>query len=123
MVEGVALELLCRLLFTEGSNPSLSVPSPNLRTLLTAMYQIRMDTIIPTVKPFFDIDSLLLIVIAVVRKILERVAKKNSPDPFMIPEWERRKIQIKSLILYLKLIYFGEKEGKIIRNLIPCCFS
>ena len=25
MVEGVALELLCRLLFTEGSNPSLSV--------------------------------------------------------------------------------------------------
>lgn len=27
MVQGVALELLCRLLFTEGSNPSLSVPS------------------------------------------------------------------------------------------------
>ena len=25
MVEGVALEMLCRLLFTEGSNPSLSV--------------------------------------------------------------------------------------------------
>ena len=26
VVQGVALELLCRLLFTEGSNPSLSVP-------------------------------------------------------------------------------------------------
>nr|UDP58159.1 ribosomal protein S16 [Urtica fissa] len=25
-VQGVALEMLCRLLFTEGSNPSLSVP-------------------------------------------------------------------------------------------------
>jgi hypothetical protein len=41
VVQGVALELLCRLLFTEGSNPSLSVPSPNSPMLLTAMYQIK----------------------------------------------------------------------------------
>lgn len=40
MVEGVALELLCRLLFTEGSNPSLSLPLPNSRALLTTMDQI-----------------------------------------------------------------------------------
>ena len=73
VVEGVALELLCRLLFTEGSNPSLSVPSPNSRTLLTATDQITINTIIPTGRPFFDIDSLFLI--AVVRKMLERVAK------------------------------------------------
>lgn len=38
VVQGVALELLCGLLFTEGSNPSLSVPSPNSPGLLTAMY-------------------------------------------------------------------------------------
>lgn len=31
VVQGVALELLCRLLFTEGSNPSLSVSSDDLR--------------------------------------------------------------------------------------------
>lgn len=68
MVEGVALELLCRLLLTEGSNPSLSVPSPNLSILLTTIDQIAMDTTIPTVRPFFDMDSLLLM--AVVRKIL-----------------------------------------------------
>ena len=36
-----ALELLCRLLFTEGSNPSLSVPSPNSPMLLTTMYQLK----------------------------------------------------------------------------------
>ena len=65
MVQGVALELLCRLLFTEGSNPSLSVPSPNSPMLLTTLYQIPN---IPTVRPFFDIDSLFLI--AVVHKIL-----------------------------------------------------
>lgn len=58
MVQGVALELLCKLLFTEGSNPSLSVPSPNIPMLLTVMYQIAIDTIIPTVSPFFDIDFL-----------------------------------------------------------------
>ena len=57
VVQGVALELLCRLLFTEGSNPSLSVPSPNSPTLPTAMYQITIDTIIPTVRPLFDRDS------------------------------------------------------------------
>ena len=70
MVQGVALELLCRLLFTEGSNPSLSVLSANSLILLTTMDQIAMDTAIPTVRPFFDIDSLFLI--AVGRKILER---------------------------------------------------
>lgn len=58
MVQGVALELLCKLLFTEGSNPSLSVPSPNIPMLLTVMYQIAIDTIIPTVSLFFDIDFL-----------------------------------------------------------------
>ena len=36
MVQGVALELLCRLLFTEGSNHSLSV-SVNSPTLPTTM--------------------------------------------------------------------------------------
>jgi hypothetical protein len=36
VVQGVALELLCRLLFTEGSNPSLSV-SVNSPTLPTTM--------------------------------------------------------------------------------------
>lgn len=48
VVEGVALELLCRLLFTEGSNPSLSVsvPSPNSPRLLNTMYQITIYTII-----------------------------------------------------------------------------
>lgn len=69
MVQGVALELLCKLLFTEGSNPSLSVPLPNVPMLLTVMYQIAINTIIPTVRPFFDIDSLFRI--AVARKILE----------------------------------------------------
>lgn len=68
MVQGVALELLCRLLFTEGSNPSLSVPLANGPMLLTVMYQIAIDNIIPTVR-LFDIDSLFRI--AVARKILE----------------------------------------------------
>lgn len=76
MVEGVALELLCRLLLTEGSNPSLSVPSPNSPILLTTIDQIAMDTTIPTVRPFFDMDSVFLMV--VVRKILlkKRVDKE-----------------------------------------------
>lgn len=60
MVQGVALELLCRLLFTEGSNPSLSVPSTNLPMLLTTMYQITTHILIPKVKTFLDIDSLFL---------------------------------------------------------------
>lgn len=68
MVEGVALELLCRLLLTEGSNPSLSLPSPNLPILLITIDQIAMDMTIPTVRPFFDMDSLFLM--AVVRKRL-----------------------------------------------------
>ena len=70
-VQGVALELLCRLLFTEGSNPSLSVPLPNVPMLLTVMYQITIDTIIPTVRPFFDFDIDSLVQIAVAGKILE----------------------------------------------------
>lgn len=54
MVQGVALELLCRLLFTEGSNPSLSVPSVNSPILLAPMDQIiAMDTIIPTASSLF----------------------------------------------------------------------
>lgn len=59
MVQGVALELLCRLLFTEGSNPLFPYSSPNSPMLLTAMHQIKMYT--PTVRPFFDIDSVFLI--------------------------------------------------------------
>ena len=39
-VEGVALELLCRLLFTEGSNPSLSV-FLNSSTFRITMYEIK----------------------------------------------------------------------------------
>lgn len=76
MVEGVALELLCGLLLTEGSNPSLSVPSPNSPILLTTIDQIAMDTTIPRVIPFFDMDSLFLM--AVVPKILlkKRVDKE-----------------------------------------------
>ena len=79
MVQGVALELLCRLLFTEGSNPSLSAPSPNLSMLLKCNISnhITMNTLfyfIPRVRSFFDIDSLFLI--SVVQKILERVDKK-----------------------------------------------
>lgn len=48
VVQGVALELLCRLLFTEGSNPSLSVsvPSSNSPRLLNTMYQVTIYTII-----------------------------------------------------------------------------
>lgn len=78
MVEGVALELLCRLLLTEGSNPSLSLPSPNLPILLTTIDQIAMDTTIPTVRPFFDMDSLFLLLMALIRKILlkKRVDKE-----------------------------------------------
>lgn len=80
MVESVALELLCRLLLTEGSNPSLSLPPPNLPILLTTIDQISMDTTIPTVRPFFDMNSLIdsLFLMAVVRKILlkKRVDKE-----------------------------------------------
>ena len=79
MVEGVALELLCRLLFTEGSNPSLSVPFNQFTNLIhsNVSKQITMDTIIPRVIPFFDfnIDSLFLIYS--VRKILERVDNRE----------------------------------------------
>lgn len=52
MVEGVALELLCRLLFTEGSNPSLSVRTFYQSMLLTTIYH--MDPFISLVRPFFD---------------------------------------------------------------------
>lgn len=75
MVQGVALELLCRLLFTEGSNPSLSVPLPNFLngTDRNVSNQIKMDTFIPTVRPFLDIDSRFRI--SAVPKILEKVGK------------------------------------------------
>jgi hypothetical protein len=55
VVEGVALELLCRLLFTEGSNPSLSVPSSNSPIVLAEIDQIAIEKIITTVRPFFAI--------------------------------------------------------------------
>ena len=85
VVQGVALELLCRLfLFTEGSNPSLSVPSPNSPTLPTAMYQIPIDTIIPTVRTFF-LDSLFLITL---------VRKRTVSYKFQIKK--KKKIQILS---------------------------
>lgn len=62
MVQGVALELLCRLLFTEGSNPSLSVPSTNLPILLNTMYQRTTHTQIQKgrTRTHFDIDLLFL---------------------------------------------------------------
>lgn len=61
MVQGVALELLCRLLFTEGSNPSLSVPSTNLPILMKPMYQRTTHTQSRTrTLGTFDIDLLLL---------------------------------------------------------------
>jgi hypothetical protein len=63
VVQGVALELLCRLLFTEGSNPSLSVPSLNRPILLTTPDQIAMETFIPPVRPFTDMDSLFRIAV------------------------------------------------------------
>ena len=55
MVQGVALELLCRLLFTEGSNPSLSVSlsTPNSPTLPTSMYQITMERSILNFRSFY----------------------------------------------------------------------
>ena len=60
--------------------------------LLTEMYQIAMEIIIPTVRPFFDIDSLFLV--AVFRKILERVDKElKSPCRSMIHEWEKNQNQ------------------------------
>lgn len=47
-----------------------------------------MEIIIPTVRPFFDIDSLFLI--AVFRKILERVDKElKYPCRSMIHEWDK----------------------------------
>lgn len=74
MVQGVALELLCRLLFTEGSNPSLSVPSLNRPVLLKTPDQIAMETPIPLVRPFIDIDSLFQISVThKLGRILERI--------------------------------------------------
>lgn len=76
MVESVALELLCRLLLTEGSNPSLSLPSPNLPILLITIDQIAMDMTIPTVRPFFDMDSLFLMAVVRKRLLKKRVDKE-----------------------------------------------
>ena len=108
MVEGVALELLCRLLLIEGSNPSLSLPSPNLPILLTTIDQIAMDTTSPTVRPLFDMDSIFL----VVRKTLlkKRVDKEwKYPSRSMTPKWKKN--PDKTLIyLNLRLIYFAERE-------------
>lgn len=70
MVQGVALELLCRLLFTEGSNPSLSVPSLNGPILLTTPDQTNSNGdpyYIALVRLFIDIDSLFQI--AATRKL------------------------------------------------------
>ena len=82
MVQGVALELLCRLLFTEGSNPSLSVSFTQFTNVIdhNISNQITMDAIIPTptVRPFFDMDSRVLIQISVVWKILERMDKERK---------------------------------------------
>lgn len=74
VVQGVALELLCRLLFTEGSNPSLSV-SLNSPTLLNTIYQITILTIIPTGEPLFDRNYLFLITVVGKIQISERVKK------------------------------------------------
>ena len=52
MVQGIALELLYRLLFIKCLNPSLSVLSLNSPMLLTALYRIIN---VPSVRPFFDI--------------------------------------------------------------------
>lgn len=71
MVQGVALELLCRLLFTEGSNPSLSVPKRPI--LLTTPDQTNSNgdpyciALVPLVRSFIDIDSLFQI--AATRKL------------------------------------------------------
>ena len=77
MVQGVALELLCRLLFTEGSNPSLSVPSLNRPILLTTPDQTTNKTnsngdpyyiaLVRLVRSFIDINSLFQI--AATRKL------------------------------------------------------
>jgi hypothetical protein len=75
VVQGVALELLCRLLFTEGSNPSLSVSFTQFTDVIdrNISNQIPMDATIPTptVRPFVDMDSRVLIQISVIWKILE----------------------------------------------------
>ena len=98
VVQGVALELLCRLLFIEGSNPSLSVPSSNSPTDHNVSNQITIDTIIPTVRPLFDRDSLFLI--TAVRKIPERVERNENltADPFVIREWEKNPDQTPSSV-------------------------
>lgn len=84
MVQGVALEMLCRLLFTEGSNPSLSALSPNSLhvTDRNVSNQITMDTFIPTVRSFFHIDLIFLIAVVVVPKILQREGWGKLSEPF-----------------------------------------
>jgi hypothetical protein len=98
VVQGVALELLCRLLFTEGSNPSLSVPS--LNSLLKTPDQIAMETFIPPVRPFIDIDSLFRI--AVTRK---NTGKNMKIAPrAMIHKWDKIGIKPVFFLLNLRLI-------------------
>ena len=80
-----------------------------------------METFIPLVRPFIDIDSLFLI--AVTRKILE-----NSKNPgknmkislrSMIHKWEKIRIKLVFFLLNLRLIYFDEREENCPN---PCYF-
>ena len=74
MVEGVALELLCRLFVYRGfESLSFRTLQPDSPMLLIAIYQITMHTIIPTV---IHMASLFLILISVVWIILERMDKE-----------------------------------------------
>lgn len=90
--------------------------------LLTAMFQITMDTIIPT---FFDMDSLFLI--SVILKILERGARnENLPLPTrfmsMIHEWEGKSPdQTPYPFFFVLLVPLLRREGsKNFPN--PCYF-
>ena len=90
MVEGVALELLCRLLFTEGSNPSLSVPSSNSLILLTK--RIKYHYIKRKLYSNTTVDKEL-----------------KTPSRSMIPKWEKNTDQT-LIYLNLRVIYFDERD-------------
>lgn len=81
MVKGVALEMLCRLLFTEGSNPSLSVPSPHSSTFLTKKKRKKQEITFLVFKKYYTYKSsilffILIFLIAGICKILEKVDKE-----------------------------------------------